>query len=91
MTDAELLNQAKLNLRIMTDGYDDELNALISAAKDDISEACDQDFDADNTNECKMVILYVRGLFGDGDEKAWNLYKERLAVIGTRRMVENDA
>lgn len=86
--DDQLLSQAKLNLRIVTNAYDSELTALIEEAKADISAACDSNFDPDNPNECRLVILYCRAMFGDGDDRALNLYNSRMAVIGTRKIPE---
>ena len=86
MNDTELKQYVKTNLRITTDAYDgDEINHLIEAAKEDIAEATGIDFNVNNHNECKLVVLYVRGMFGNGDEKSWNLYQERLKVAGFRK------
>lgn len=87
MTDLELLALCKISLRITTNAYDELLTSLISAAKADISEACDAEFDPDNMNECHAVVLYVKGQFQyQPDEKSWNLYQQRLSVIGTRKI-----
>ena len=86
MNDSELLSFVKTNLRITTTAYDDaEINHLISAAKADISAACDKPFDADSMVETQMVVLYVRGLFGAGDDRAWKLYQDRLRTIAVRK------
>lgn len=77
----------KVSLRLATEAYDAMLSNLITAAKADISEACDSVFDPDNENECNAVILYVKGQFPfQPDEKSWNLYQQRLSVIGTRKI-----
>lgn len=87
MTDLELLALCKISLRLKTTAYDEYIASLITAAKQDISEACDADFDPDNENECHAVILYVKGQFSyQPDEKSWDLYQKRLAVIGTRKV-----
>lgn len=87
MTDLELLALCKVSLRLKTTAYDDYIASLIVAAKQDISEACDADFDPDNENECHAVILYVKGQFSyQPDEKSWDLYQSRLSVIGTRKI-----
>lgn len=90
MTNTELLAQCKLNMRITSTSFDSEINQLISEAQTDISNACDSTFDADSNDDCRMVILYVKGLFGNGDERAWTLYKERLANIGTRKINDTE-
>lgn len=88
MTDQELLELCKVSLRLATTAYDNLIASLISAAKEDISESCDTQFDPDNDNECHAVVLYVKGQFPyQPDEKSWNLYQDRLKVIGTRKVV----
>ena len=85
-TDQELLELCKASIRITTTTYDDNLEQLISAAKEDISASCDVDFDNENENECNAVVLYVKGMFPyQPDEKSWDLYQKRLSVIGTRK------
>lgn len=84
MTD--LLTACKLNMRITTTSFDSEIGLLINEAQADITSACDSEFDGNNPDECRLVILYVKGMFGDGDSKSWELYKERLSVIGTRKI-----
>ena len=85
-TDQELLALCKTSIRITTTAYDENLEQLISAAKEDISASCDVDFDSENENECNAVVLYVKGQFPyQPDEKSWDLYQKRLSVIGTRK------
>lgn len=87
MTDQELLALCKVSLRLKTTAYDELISSLIQAAKTDISEACDADFDPDDDNECHAVVLYVKGLFPYiPDDKSWELYQKRLSVIGTRKI-----
>jgi hypothetical protein len=87
MTDQELLALCKVSLRLTTTAYDELISSLIQAAKLDISEACDVEFDPDNENECHAVVLYVKGQFPyQPDEKSWDLYQKRLTVIGTRKI-----
>lgn len=89
MEKSELLKFVKTNLRISTTAYDEaEINRLISAAEADISAACDSSFDINNDVECQLVVLYVRGLFGAGDDRAWRLYQDRLQVLGIRKVKE---
>ena len=89
MEKSELLKFVKTNLRISTTAYDEaEINRLISAAEADISAACDSSFDINNDVECQLVVLYVRGLFGAGDDRAWKLYQDRLQVLGIRKVKE---
>lgn len=91
MKDAELLSFVKTNMRISTSAYDEaEIKRLISAAEADISAACDTGFDVTSDVECNLVVLYVRGLFGAGDDRAWKLYQERLQVLGIRKVKEPD-
>lgn len=86
MTDEELKTLCKTSIRITSTAYDEMLEQLISAAKEDISLSCDVDFDNENENECNAVVLYVKGQFPyQPDEKSWDLYQKRLSVIGTRK------
>jgi hypothetical protein len=67
------------------------IDSLIGAAKEDISAACDAEFDAENSNEIQAVVLYVKGMFpNQPDEKSWDLYQKRLEVIGTRKIGETE-
>ena len=87
MTDEELKTLCKTSIRITTTAYDDMITNLIATAKEDIGKACDSDFDPEDKNECNAVVLYVKGQFPyQPDEKSWNLYQERLSVIGTRKI-----
>lgn len=85
-TDQELLTLCKTSIRITSTAYDVMLEDLISAAKEDISASCDDEFDNESENECNAVVLYVKGQFPyQPDEKSWDLYQKRLSVIGTRK------
>ena len=87
MTDQELLTLCKTSLRLTTTAYDTLIDNLITTAKEDISEACDAEFDSTNMNECNAVVLFVKGMFPyEPDELSLNLYRERLSVIGTRKI-----
>ena len=89
MTDEQLKTLCKTSIRITTTAYDGMIESLIGAAKEDISASCDVDFDAENKNECQAVVLYVKGQFPyQPDEKSWDLYQQRLSVIGTRKIQE---
>lgn len=86
MNDEKLKQFVKTSLRISTDAFDEnEIDHLIEAAKEDITASCDQQFDITNMNECKMVALYVKANFGDGDSNAWELYQSRLKTIAIRK------
>lgn len=87
MTDEEIKTQCKQSIRITTTAYDDMIANLISAAKEDITASCDVSFDNTDMNECMAVVLYVKGQFPyQPDDKSWELYQERLSVIGTRKI-----
>ena len=91
MTDEELKTLCKTSIRITTTAYDDMIASLIGAAKEDISASCDTEFDAENKNECQAVVLYVKGQFPfQPDEKSWDLYQQRLNVIGTRKIASEE-
>ena len=88
-TDEELKTLCRTSIRITTTAYDSMIASLIDAAKEDISLACDAEFDNTNENECQAVVLYVKGQFPyQPDEKSWDLYQQRLSVIGTRKIQE---
>ena len=88
LTDEELKTLCKTSIRITTTAYDNMIASLIGAAKEDISSSCDVEFDAENQNECQAVVLYVKGQFPyQPDDKSWDLYQQRLSVIGTRKIV----
>lgn len=87
MTDEQIKTLCKTSIRITSTAYDDMIESLIGAAKEDIGAACDADFDNENKNEVQAVVLYVKGMFPyQPDEKSWNLYQKRLEVIGTRKI-----
>lgn len=87
MTDEQIKTLCKTSIRITSTAYDDMIESLIGAAKEDISAACDADFDSENKNEIQAVVLYVKGMFPfQPDEKSWDLYQKRLEVIGTRKI-----
>lgn len=91
MTHEELRKLCKQSLRLTDDNtaLDYQIDALIAAGKDDITRSCDVVFDEDNTDDCIAVVLYVKGMYPvEPDASAWSLYKERLAVIGTRKIGE---
>lgn len=85
MNDTELKALVKMSLRVSTTSFDTEIDALIQQAKDDITKSCNKAFDPSNTDECGMVVLYCKGLFGDGDEKSWKLYEKRMKLVGVRK------
>lgn len=91
MTDEQIKTLCKTSIRITSTAYDDMIDSLIGAAKEDISAACDAEFDAENSNEIQAVVLYVKGMFpNQPDEKSWDLYQKRLEVIGTRKIGETE-
>lgn len=91
MTDEELKTLCKTSIRITSTAYDSMIEDLIGAAKEDISDSCDVEFDSENKNECQAVVLYVKGLFPyQPDDKSWELYQKRLNVIGTRKIKETE-
>ena len=91
MTHEELRKLCKQSLRLTDDNtaLDYQIDALIAAGKDDITRSCDVVFDEDNTDDCIAVVLYVKGMYPvEPDAASLSLYKERLAIIGTRKIGE---
>lgn len=85
MTGENLKAFVKSNLRIVTDAFDEnEIDHLITAGQEDITQSCGVEFDTSNTLMCYALVLFVRSRFGDGDDKAWMRYKECISVLGTR-------
>lgn len=91
MTDTELLTFVKKSLRVITSTFDAEINALIDAAKLDITQATDEEFDITDAVQCNAVAVYCQAYFGYGDEKAVARYQQMLQSIGLRHLKEIDA
>lgn len=91
MTDTELLTFVKNSLRVITSTFDAEINALIEAAKLDITQATDEEFDITDAVQCNAVAVYCQAYFGYGDEKAVTRYRQMLQSIGLRHIKEIDA
>lgn len=88
MTDKELLTFVKNSLRVVTSTFDVEINALIDAAKTDITQATNDEFDITDSVQCNAVAVYCQAYFGYGDEKAINRYQQMLQMIGLRHIKE---
>lgn len=86
MTNEELFSFVKKSLRITSTAFDDEVNILIAAAKIDISQATDKDFDITDDVQCNAVSVYAQAFFGYGDDKALARYKDMLQSIGLRKI-----
>lgn len=91
MTDTELLTFVKKSLRVITSTFDAEIDALIDAAKLDITQATDEEFDITDAVQCNAVAVYCQAYFGYGDEKAVTRYQHMLQSIGLRHIKEIDA
>lgn len=81
-----LLTFCKKSLRITSTAFDDEIGVLINAAKEDISQATDKEFDITDMVQCNAVAVYVQAYFGFGDEKAEARYQNMLQSIGLRKI-----
>lgn len=88
MTNVELLAFTKKSLRVASNSFDDEIEALIQVAEDDISQATDKDFDITDSVQCNAVAVYCQAYFGYGDDKAVERYKDMLTQIGLRKIKE---
>ena len=78
-----MLERVKMALRITTDAYDDELNALIESARLDLSIA---GVDAKDDAICGTAICtYCKMLFGEPDnyDKLKGSYDEQKAQLST--------
>ena len=81
-----LLTFCKKSLRITSTAFDDEIDVLIKAAKEDINQATDKEFDITDMVQCNAVAVYVQAYFGFGDEKAEARYQNMLQSIGLRKI-----
>ena len=78
----------KNSLRVVTSTFDAEIDALIDAAKTDITQAANEEFDITDPVQCNAVAVYCQAYFGYGDEKAVNRYQQMLQMIGLRHIKE---
>ncbi len=88
MTNEALLAFTKKSLRVASNSFDDEIQALIQTAQDDITQATDKAFDITDSVQCNAVAVYCQAYFGYGDEKAVERYKDMLTQIGLRKIKE---
>ena len=73
----------KANLRITTNAFDSvEIDHLINACIRYFQDATGADFD--NPVLKNLVAIYVRANFGEGNDKCWALYQDRLKTLGVR-------
>lgn len=86
MTEETLLAFVKKSLRVASNSFDDEINALISAAEADITQATDITFDITDSVQCNAVAIYCQAHFGYGDDDAAKRYQQILQSIGLRNM-----
>lgn len=86
MTELELLAFVKKSLRVASDTFDDEIQALIESGKTDITQATDKAFDITDSVQCNAIAVYCQAYFGYGDDKALARYKDMLIQIGLRKI-----
>ena len=86
MTEQELMAFVKKSLRVASDTFDDEIQALIKSAEADITQATDKAFDITDSVQCNAVAVYCQAYFGYGDDKALARYKDMLIQIGLRKI-----
>ena len=86
MTNEELLTFVKKSLRVASNSFDDEIQALINTGQTDITQATDTAFDITDNVQCNAVAVYCQAYFGYGDEKAVERYKDMLTQIGLRKI-----
>lgn len=82
---ADLLEKAKLTLRVMTDDFDDEINDLISAGEADLATA-GVTFEEIDDLVWRAISTYVRMNFGNPDnyERLKKSYDEQKAQLSMR-------
>lgn len=86
MTEQELMAFVKKSLRVASDTFDDEIQALIGSGKTDITQATDNAFDITDSVQCNAIAVYCQAYFGYGDDKALERYKDMLIHIGLRKI-----
>ena len=86
MTEQELMAFVKKSLRVASDTFDDEIQALIESGKTDITQATDKAFDITDSVQCNAVAVYCQAYFGYGDDKALARYKDMRIQIGLRKI-----
>jgi hypothetical protein len=86
MTELELMAFVKKSLRVASDTFDDEIQALIESGKTDITQATDKAFDITDSVQCNAIAVYCQAYFGYGDDKALARYKDMLIQIGLRKI-----
>lgn len=86
MTEQELMAFVKKSLRVASNTFDDEIQALIGSGKTDITQATDKAFDITDSVECNAIAVYCQAYFGYGDDKALERYKDMLIHIGLRKI-----
>lgn len=86
MTEQEFMAFVKKSLRVASETFDDEIQALIKSAEADITQATDKAFDITDSVQCNAVAVYCQAYFGYGDDKALARYKDMLIQIGLRKI-----
>lgn len=86
MTEQELMAFVKKSLRVASETFDDEIQALIESAEADITQATDKAFDITDSVQCNAIAVYCQAYFGYGDDKALERYKDMLIHIGLRKI-----
>lgn len=86
MTEQELMAFVKKSLRVASETFDDEIQALIESAEADITQATDKAFDITDSVQCNAIAVYCQAYFGYGDDKALVRYKNMLIHIGLRKI-----
>lgn len=91
MTNEELLEAVKVNLRLKTAVFDGRLKGLIAAAEAEVKQATGTDFDAEDLRQCEAVITYATAFFPqEVDERRRSVWESELKIIGIRnREAEN--
>lgn len=88
MTETELFEFVKLQLRIFGNDFDDEIKALIEAGETDIEQSTGKVFDSDSYMQACTLVAFVKSRFfaDDISEKYETVYQRDLAKLGIQRM-----
>lgn len=82
----------KMQLRIFTDSFNTEIEALIKAGKLDIKQSTGKEFDSEDYMQLCALTAFIKSRFGDSElsEKYESVYQADLAKLGIQRLGGSD-
>lgn len=94
MERTELINDIKLNLRIVTNDFNDEIDALIDEAVSDIIKSAsieNENLVLSNLLAISAIKTYVKGNFGTNEKREEYIqsYQSQLGKLGLQNDIPN--